>query len=45
VVNQLTTRLEPGGYLLVGHSESLTGVKHGLEQIKPAVYRKPGRHS
>lgn len=45
VVNQLTTRLEPGGFLLVGHSESLTGVKHGLEQIKPAVYRKPGRRS
>jgi len=28
VVNKLSRRLIPGGYLLVGHSESLTGIKH-----------------
>lgn len=43
VVKQLAACLEPGGYLLVGHSESLTGVKHGLDPVQPAVYRKPGR--
>jgi chemotaxis protein methyltransferase CheR len=42
VVNQLGACLEPGGYLFVGHSESLSGVKHSLEYVCPATYRKPG---
>lgn len=41
VVQRLAGRLEPGGYLLTGHSESLTGIEHGLEYVQPAVYRKP----
>jgi chemotaxis protein methyltransferase CheR len=40
LVNRLSTCLEPGGYLLIGHSESLTGLTHPYEYIKPAVYRK-----
>jgi len=32
--------LGKGGYLFVGHSESLTGIKHGLSFVRPAVYRK-----
>jgi chemotaxis protein methyltransferase CheR len=31
----------PGGYLFVGHSESLTNVNHSLEGVQPAVYRRP----
>jgi chemotaxis protein methyltransferase CheR len=42
VVNRLTECMEPGGYLFVGHSESLTGMPHGLQQVQPAVYRKRG---
>ncbi|MDI1247687.1 MAG: protein-glutamate O-methyltransferase CheR [Lacunisphaera sp.] len=41
LVARLTRRLVPGGYLLVGHSESLTGIKHTLQIVKPAVYRRP----
>jgi chemotaxis protein methyltransferase CheR len=41
VVAKLTAKLEPGGYLFVGHSESLSGVTHSLKYVKPAVYRKP----
>jgi len=41
LVNRLTRRLVPGGYLLVGHSESLTGIKHSLQMVKPAIYRRP----
>jgi chemotaxis protein methyltransferase CheR len=41
VVARLADRLEPGGYLFVGHSESLSGVNHSLKYIRPAVYRKP----
>lgn len=40
VVKRLTGCLEPGGYLLTGHAESLTGVEHGLLYVQPAVYRK-----
>lgn len=41
LVARLARRLVPGGYLLVGHSESLTHIPHGLRTIQPAVYQKP----
>ena len=40
LVNKLTRRLVPGGYLLVGHSESLTGIRHSLQMVRPATYRR-----
>ena len=40
LIERLTRRLLPGGYLLVGHSESLTGIKHGLQAVRPATYRR-----
>ena len=43
VIAGLSQHLEPGGYLFVGHAESLTRVSHALEYVRPAVYRKPGR--
>jgi chemotaxis protein methyltransferase CheR len=42
IVERLGAELEPGGYLFVGHSESLTGVKHRLAYVCPAIYRKEG---
>ena len=39
VVLQLVRHLEPDGYLLIGHSETLTGVAHGLKYIRPATYQ------
>jgi len=39
LVNRLAGRLEPGGYLFVGHSESLSGVQHSLAYVRPAIYR------
>lgn len=41
LVDRLARRLVPGGYLFVGHSESLTHLRHSLEVVRPAVYRKP----
>jgi chemotaxis protein methyltransferase CheR len=32
--------LADGGYLFIGHSESLTGVEHNLKYIQPTIYRK-----
>ncbi len=43
VVQQLAEHLEPGGYLFVGHAESLARVSHGLEYVQPAVYRNPSK--
>ncbi len=41
LVNRLTRRLLPGGYLLVGHAESLTGIRHPLQMVQPSTYRRP----
>jgi len=32
--------LKPGGYLMVGHSESLHGLVDYLKPVKPSVYIK-----
>lgn len=40
VVSRLAAKLEPGGYLFVGHSESLSGINHSLRYVRPAVYQK-----
>ncbi len=42
VVHRMCERLRPGGYLFVGHSESLTGISAPVQCVAPAVYRKPG---
>lgn len=41
LVQKITRHLVPGGYLFVGHSESLTGIPHSLQTIQPAIYRRP----
>jgi chemotaxis protein methyltransferase CheR len=33
--------LAKGGTLFVGHSESLTGIRHGFTYVRPTVYQKP----
>lgn len=42
LVRRFAERLEPGGWLLIGHSEGLMGMEHELAYVLPAVYRKPG---
>jgi chemotaxis protein methyltransferase CheR len=41
LVQRLSQFLEPGGYLLIGHAESLNGIEHPLQYLRPATYRKP----
>ncbi len=41
LVNRLAAQLEPGGYLFIGHAESLGGIDQPLEYVQPALYRKP----
>ncbi len=40
IVTRLAERLKPGGFLIIGHSESLTGMKTGLHWHQQSVYRK-----
>ncbi len=40
VVNRICERLRPGGYLFLGHSESVTGFAHCLTQVAGTVFRK-----
>ena len=41
LVNRFCRLIKPGGHLLVGHSESLSGLKHPYRYVQPAVYEKP----
>ena len=41
LVRRFYDMLEPGGYLYIGHSESLNQMDTGFKYIKPAVYRRP----
>lgn len=38
MVNEFHRALRPGGYLLVGHAESITGLSNGFKCIKPSIY-------
>lgn len=40
LVRRFGALLAPGGYLFVGHSESLSAIDHGLRYVAPAVYVK-----
>lgn len=41
VIERLIPLLKRGGYLLIGHSESLNGITDKVLPIRPAIYRKP----
>jgi len=41
LINRLAKYLRPGGYLFIGHSESLNAIKHPLKLIQPAIYQLP----
>jgi len=40
LVNKFYDSLAGGGYFFVGHSESLTGLKHQFNYVEPSVYLK-----
>jgi chemotaxis protein methyltransferase CheR len=40
LIQNMAGYLSPGGYLFVGHSESLTGLQHSLNYVRPSVYQK-----
>ena len=40
LLNEVYRLLKPGGYLIVGHAESLTGMLCNLKSVKPSIYIK-----
>lgn len=41
LLNEICRLLRPGGYLMVGHAESLAGLVGQLKMVRPSVYFKP----
>jgi len=41
VVHNLLPRLRSGGYLIIGHSETLNGITDRVIGVQPTIYRKP----
>ncbi len=42
LVAKFAAHLRPGGYLLIGHSESLNSLKHTLRYVQPTIYQRAG---
>lgn len=40
LVAKYAGQLQKGGYLMIGHSESLNGIEHPLTYVEPTVYRR-----
>jgi chemotaxis protein methyltransferase CheR len=40
IVNRFYDYMNKGAYLMIGHSESLNGLKHNFQYVQPATYRK-----
>ena len=40
LINHYYDNLNSGGYLFIGHSESLSGVNHRFEYVKPTIYMR-----
>jgi len=40
IVDKMHKHLKKGGYLFLGHAESLTGIKTDFKYIKPTIYKK-----
>jgi chemotaxis protein methyltransferase CheR len=41
LVQKLARQLAPGGFLVIGHSESLLGIRHDLEPVRQSIFRRP----
>ncbi len=42
VIAALHRQLKPGGWLFIGHSESLNGVTDRFKPVRPTIYRREG---
>lgn len=42
LINKMWGKLNPGGHLLIGHSESLNGISDRYKAVRPATYQRIG---
>jgi chemotaxis protein methyltransferase CheR len=42
LIDKFFRYLRPGGYLFIGHSESLQWIDHHFTYLRPTIYQKPG---
>ncbi len=40
LINKFHRYLKPGGYLFIGHSESLQWIKHPFKSVEPTIYQR-----
>ena len=40
LIEKFYNALQPGGYLFIGLSESLSGLRHKFKPVRPSIYRK-----
>ena len=40
IINKMTNQLSDGGYLFIGHTESLKAIEHKLIEITPTIFRR-----
>ncbi|MBU8871155.1 MAG: methyltransferase domain-containing protein [Gemmatimonadales bacterium] len=40
IIDEFARLLKPGGYLLIGHAETLIGIETGYRTIRPSVYQR-----
>lgn len=40
IVSRVSNIIKPGGYLFIGHSESLFGMADDFDLVKPSIYRR-----
>ena len=40
ILRRLVDHVRPDGYLVLGHSETLTGMDMPLKSVAPTIYRK-----
>ncbi|MFQ3220601.1 MAG: chemotaxis protein methyltransferase CheR [Paraglaciecola sp.] len=40
IIKKIVSRLKPGGYLFIGHAESIKEFSQGLILVTPSIYRK-----
>lgn len=45
VLDNLLKRLKPGGYLFIGHAESLNGLEYDLKMIRTSIYQRQAEKS